>query len=118
VLEAFAHQVPVVATSMALEGLPVKHGIHCLVADTPSAFAQACARLGRYPALGRALAARSIELVRAGFTPETLDNLLREEGAGQQVEGGVHLPNVGFGHEALVKTGEVAAVAGPPEVAP
>ncbi|MBU1856951.1 MAG: glycosyltransferase [Verrucomicrobia bacterium] len=118
VLEAFAHQVPVVATSMALEGLPVEHGIHCLVADVPSAFAQACARLGQEPALGRALAARAAELVRTGFTPEALDSLLREEGAGQQVEGGVHLPNVGFGHEALVEAGEVAAVAGPPEVAP
>jgi|GEM_PF-415944 len=118
VLEAFAYQVPVVATSMALEGLPVEHGTHCLVADAPSAFAQACARLEREPALGRALAARAAELVRTGFTPETLDSLLREEGAGQQVEGGIHLPNVGFGHEALVEAGEVATVAGPPEVTP
>ncbi|MBN1664449.1 MAG: glycosyltransferase, partial [Deltaproteobacteria bacterium] len=62
VLEAFAHQVPVVATSIALTGLPVEHGIHCLVADTPSAFAEACARLGREPALGSALAARAAEL--------------------------------------------------------
>lgn len=118
VLEAFAHQVPVVATTMALEGLPVEHGAHCLVADAPIAFAQACARLKREPALGRALAARAAELVRAGFTPEALDNLLREEWAGQQVEGGVHLPNVGFGHEALVESGEVATGTVPPEVAP
>jgi glycosyltransferase involved in cell wall biosynthesis len=114
VIEAFAHQVPVVATSFAVEGLPVEHGVHCLVADTPSAFAQACARLGRDPALGRALAAQAVELVRASFTPEALDGFLWEEGASQQVEGGVHLPNVGFGHKALVEAGEVAAVAGPP----
>ena len=118
VLEAFAHQVPVVATCMALEGLSVEHGVHCLVADTPSAFALACARLGREPAQAMAMAARSAELVRAGFTPEALDILLWEEGTGQQVIGRVHLPDVGFGHEALVKIGEVVAVAGPPEVAP
>ncbi len=118
VLEAFAHQVPVVATSVALEGLPVEHGVHCLVADAPSAFAEACARLRREPALGRTLAARALQLVRAGFTLEALDACLREEGAGKQIEGGVHLPNVGFGHEALVEVGEVAAAAGPPEVAP
>jgi glycosyltransferase involved in cell wall biosynthesis len=118
VLEAFAHQVPVVATSVALEGLPVEHGTHCLMADTPSAFAQACARLEREPALGRALAARSVELVRASFSPEALENLLREEGAGQQVEGGIHLPDVGFGHETMMEIGKVATVVGPPEVAP
>ena len=64
ILEAFAHQVPVVATSFALEGLPVEHGVHCLVADDPADFAQACARLRRDPALGRVLAAQAVDLVR------------------------------------------------------
>ena len=77
ILEAFAHQVPVVATSFALEGLPVVNGVHCLVADTPSAFAQACICLGKEPALGRALAAQAIKLVQSSFTPEALDGFLR-----------------------------------------
>jgi hypothetical protein len=47
------------------------------VADTPSAFAQACICLGKEPALGRALAAQAIKLVQSSFTPEALDGFLR-----------------------------------------
>jgi glycosyltransferase involved in cell wall biosynthesis len=45
ILEAFAHRVPVVSTSIGCEGLDVEDGRHLLVADGPSAFAAACARL-------------------------------------------------------------------------
>ena len=72
VLEAFAHEVPVVATAKAVEGLPVQDGVHFLLAETPSGFAQACARIWQDPDLGRTLAVRAVGLIRSRFTPEAL----------------------------------------------
>jgi glycosyltransferase involved in cell wall biosynthesis len=42
IIEACAHRVPVVATSIGAEGLDLEHGEHLLIADTPEAFAEAC----------------------------------------------------------------------------
>jgi glycosyltransferase involved in cell wall biosynthesis len=44
ILEAFARALPVVATTIAADGLDVVAGEHLLVADTPSEFAMACVR--------------------------------------------------------------------------
>ena len=51
ILEAFAHRVPVVTTSVGCEGLDVVDGAHVLIADDPPAFAAACLRLIRDGAL-------------------------------------------------------------------
>ena len=45
ILEAFAHRIPVVSTSVGCEGLDVVDGEHLLVADDPETFASACIRL-------------------------------------------------------------------------
>ncbi len=45
ILEAFAHRVPVVSTSLGAEGLGVEDGVHLLLGDTAPALAAACARL-------------------------------------------------------------------------
>lgn len=45
ILEAFALGRPVVSTTMGAEGLDVEHGRHLLIADSPEAFAAACADL-------------------------------------------------------------------------
>lgn len=45
ILEAFAHRIPVVSTTVGCEGLDVVDGEHLLVADGPEAFAAACIRL-------------------------------------------------------------------------
>ncbi len=45
ILEAFAHRVPVVSTTVGAEGLGVESGRHLLLADAPAGFAEACARL-------------------------------------------------------------------------
>ena len=45
ILEAFAHRIPVVSTTLGAEGLGLTPGVHFLVADEPSAFAAACIRL-------------------------------------------------------------------------
>ncbi len=45
ILEAFAHRVPVVSTTVGIEGLDVEPGQHVLVADDARAFADSCIRL-------------------------------------------------------------------------
>ncbi len=45
ILEAFAHRIPVVSTTVGAEGLEVRSGFHLLVADDPEGIARACARL-------------------------------------------------------------------------
>jgi glycosyltransferase involved in cell wall biosynthesis len=45
ILEAFAHRIPVVSTDLGAEGLGAHDGTHLLLADTPAAIAEACARL-------------------------------------------------------------------------
>ncbi len=42
ILEALAHRVPVVSTTIGAEGLGLEAGRHLLVADDPESFAQAC----------------------------------------------------------------------------
>ena len=64
VLEALAHGIPVVATSVAVEGLAVDPGRHLLVADAPDAFAASCATLLSDEARRRDLADAGAQLVR------------------------------------------------------
>lgn len=42
ILEGFAHRVPVVATTMGVEGIAARDGEHLLVRDDPREFADAC----------------------------------------------------------------------------
>jgi glycosyltransferase involved in cell wall biosynthesis len=73
ILAAMALGVPVVSTTIGAEGLAVRHGEHLLLADTPEAFAGACASVLREPALARHLAANAYRLVRERYdTPVAL----------------------------------------------
>lgn len=56
IIEAFAHRVPVVATTLGAEGLGAKDGRHLLLADDPVVFAAQCARLITDPDLRAELA--------------------------------------------------------------
>jgi glycosyltransferase involved in cell wall biosynthesis len=62
ILEAFAHGVPVVSTSIGASGLDVHDGRHLLIADDPNAFATACARLLRDETLRDKLANAAYDL--------------------------------------------------------
>jgi glycosyltransferase involved in cell wall biosynthesis len=62
VLEAFAHRVPVVSTTLGAEGLGAEDGVHLLVADRAPDIARACARLLGDVARRQALTARAHEL--------------------------------------------------------
>jgi glycosyltransferase involved in cell wall biosynthesis len=67
IFEAMAMEKAIVTTSVGAEGLPVRHGEHLLIADTPSAFADAVTGLLRDPQYAATLGARAAELVRSQF---------------------------------------------------
>ncbi len=62
ILEAFAHGVPVVSTTVGCEGLDVIHGRHLLVADRPAELAAACRDLLLREDLRRRISAEAGEL--------------------------------------------------------
>ncbi len=71
-LEAFAHQTPVVSTTLGVEGLAVTTGQDVLVGDSADALAAHAATLMRRPEVGQALAARAWSLVQRAYTPAVL----------------------------------------------
>jgi glycosyltransferase involved in cell wall biosynthesis/tetratricopeptide (TPR) repeat protein len=67
-LEAFAHNVPVVATRAAAEGLAVIDGRHLLLCTDPTGLAAAVADLAADPTLGSSLAEQAGRLVRERYS--------------------------------------------------
>ncbi len=61
ILEAFAHKIPVVSTSLGAEGLGVEDGRHLLIADSAQGLAAACARLLTEPELRQHLVDAAFE---------------------------------------------------------
>jgi hypothetical protein len=55
ILEAAAHRIPIVSTTLGAEGLGFEDGKHLLIADEPEDFASACVRLLQEPQLRRHL---------------------------------------------------------------
>lgn len=72
-LEAFAHGVAVVGTTIGLDGLAITHERDCLVADDAPAFAAAVVRLLRDRPLGAALAAAAHDLVRRRYDARAIE---------------------------------------------
>ena len=67
VYEAMGMEIPMVSTTIGIEGLPVRHDAELLVADEPEAFAAAVVRLLRDSQLGARLAANAARRVRTEF---------------------------------------------------
>ncbi|MBX5491934.1 MAG: glycosyltransferase [Chloroflexi bacterium] len=67
VLEAMAAGVPLVSTTLGLEGVAARPGEHALVADHAEAFAAAVARLLDAPSLRQQLAARARALAETRY---------------------------------------------------
>lgn len=67
---AMSHGVPVVATTLAVEGMQLRHGHDVLVADDGSAFADAIRRLHDDAALWDALSLHGTDNIRRHFSPE------------------------------------------------
>ena len=76
ILEAFAHRLPVVSTSVGCEGLAVRAEEHVLVGDTAEGFAHACLRLLHSETLGSTLAAQAYDLVANRHGSKSLDVLI------------------------------------------
>lgn len=76
-IEAFAHRLPLVSTSVGVEGLEVEDGRHLLIADTPRDFAGACRRLAQDPALTSALAEQGHALYRERYAAPRVSKRIR-----------------------------------------
>jgi glycosyltransferase involved in cell wall biosynthesis len=72
ILEAFAHGRPVVSTTIGIEGIAAEPGRHALIADDAVAFAAACLRLLRDPALAEAMTREAFSLFSRGYSDQTL----------------------------------------------
>lgn len=67
ILEALAHGLPVVTTTVGAEGLDVEPGRHVLMADRPEAMATACVAILRDGALRERLTREGYDLVAATY---------------------------------------------------
>lgn len=80
ILEALAHGMPLVTTSLGCEGIALRHGEHALIADDPRDFAQAVLSLLADPAQAATLGRNGRHLIettydyRQAYRP--LDDLL------------------------------------------
>lgn len=68
IFEAMAMGKAIVSTSVGVEGLPVSHGKHLLIADTPTEFADAVVALLQDPALRARLEHSARALVAEGYS--------------------------------------------------
>jgi glycosyltransferase involved in cell wall biosynthesis len=73
ILEAFAHRIPVVSTTLGAEGLGAEDGTHLLVADSVPNLAQACSRLLTDVALRRTIVERAHSLFLERFQSEIIE---------------------------------------------
>ncbi|HEY4928979.1 MAG TPA: glycosyltransferase family 4 protein [Acidimicrobiales bacterium] len=78
ILEAFAHRVPVVSTSIGAEGLHAEDGVHLLIADDPVEFAAACKRLCSTPPLRRRLVDAAEQLYLQRYTASSATTRVQE----------------------------------------
>ncbi|MCW3473932.1 glycosyltransferase [Limobrevibacterium gyesilva] len=60
--------VPVVASSIAVEGTPLRDGVDVVIADAPAAFADAVVRVYEDPVLWRQLAVAGFDFVRREYS--------------------------------------------------
>ena len=73
VVEALAHRLPIVTTTVGCEGIDVRNGTTALVADDAVAFAEACIRLLRDPDRAARLGAAAREACLRHFGPEGVE---------------------------------------------
>jgi GT2 family glycosyltransferase len=76
--ESLAHGLPVVTTSIGAEGMGLTDGAHALIADEPSAFAEATMRVYTDRALWQRLSDASYAHVTGNFTPEAVEHVVAD----------------------------------------
>ena len=75
ILEAFAHRIPVVSTTVGAEGLAVTADTHLLVADEPEQIAAACARV----LLDASLRRRLVDAAHALYESRYRSSVVQDE---------------------------------------
>ncbi len=73
IIEAFAHRIPVVSTTLGAEGLGATDGVHLLIGDSPGALADACARLLQRPRLRQAITSEASALFESAFVTDAIE---------------------------------------------
>jgi GT2 family glycosyltransferase len=73
---SMSHGLPVIATTIAVEGMQLSDGINVLVADDATAFADAVRRLAHDEALWRQLSEQGLDNVRQHFSAAAADATL------------------------------------------
>jgi glycosyltransferase involved in cell wall biosynthesis len=76
-LTSMAHGLPVVASSIAIEGIPARDGRDVLVADDPDAIARKIAALHRDEGLWSELSRNGLGLVERSFSPTVARDAVR-----------------------------------------
>jgi glycosyltransferase involved in cell wall biosynthesis len=78
ILEALAHRIPVVSTTIGAEGLNLQDDVHLLVADTPEEIADRCVAALKDPELRRRLADHGQQRFLARYREETVRRCVAE----------------------------------------
>lgn len=78
ILEAFAHRVPVVSTTIGTEGLDAIDGEHLLIGDDAESLARACLRVKSSPALAHSLAEQAAALCSASHGAAAIEKAIRD----------------------------------------
>ena len=72
ILEAMAISLPIITTTVGVEGIPLTHGESCLIADTPQQFAQAIHELTRHETLRRRIGTAANRIYMEAYSPQVL----------------------------------------------
>lgn len=78
ILEAAANSVPIITTTVGVEGLDFENGVSCLIADTPQEFAGAIDSLVGDKALCRRLGESANNVYRTKYTAKILAQVRNE----------------------------------------
>jgi glycosyltransferase involved in cell wall biosynthesis len=102
ILEAFAHRIPVVSTSLGCEGIDTTDGRHLLIADDPEGFASACVEAIVNMPLRRALIEAAHSLYWSRYRPDVVARRIMD--VASAVAAG-HRPSAGEGDVAPGRIG-------------
>ena len=106
VMSALAYGLPIVSTSIGVEGAGLATGEHVLVADEPDAFAAEVSKLYESEALWNQLSAAGQTLIKESFSTRMGEQVLRET-----IERALHhklleAPNIVVAEEAKTKASQ------------
>jgi glycosyltransferase involved in cell wall biosynthesis len=73
IIEAFAHRIPVVSTSLGAEGLGAVDGVHLLIGDDPRGMAEGSARLLQDPELRKEITSEAHALFAESFCTDAIE---------------------------------------------